>query len=397
MKSTQKLTAIATLILSLLQFSACKDRDKDPNAELKTAVVQQFSAIAFANYEDSYTSAVDLRIAIDAFVANPSAGTHQAAKDAWLDAREYYGQTEAFRFSDGPIDDADGPEGLINAWPLDENYLDYVDGQPNAGIVNDTTIALSASVLESLNESGGEANISVGFHAIEFLLWGQDDANPALLTAGQRPHTDYVTGSGGTASNQDRRGLVLKFCATQLEAHLRNLRDAWASGSTSNYRHTFESLESDEALRRIFTGIGVLSKSELAGERIFTALDNQSQEDEHSCFSDTTLNDHLHDAIGIRNIYTGRYERVDGSIVSGASLSDLVAARDDALDTRIRGEIDAAIASIEAIPGPFDQAILGADTTPGRMAIAQAREDLRTVAASLVDVADTFGILLNLE
>lgn len=394
MKSTQKLVAIAALIFSGLQFSACKDRDKDPHAELKAEVVQNFSALAFANYEDSYQSAIQLRVAIDDFVANPSSITHAAAKDAWLDAREAYGQTEAFRFSDGPIDDADGPEGLINAWPLDENYLDYVDGQPDAGIVNDTTIALSAAALESMNESGGEENISVGFHAIEFLLWGQDDVNTALLTAGQRPYTDYVTGSGGTASHQDRRGLVLRFCATQLEAHLHGLRDAWASSSSSNYRHTFESLDNDEALRRMFTGIGVLAKSELAGERIFTAFDNQSQEDEHSCFSDNTHRDIILNFTGIRNVYRGTYTRADGSVVTGASLSDLAQEYDPSLNASIESLLSSLTTQVSAIPVPFDHA-LTQEQVGGNGPIQTAVRSLQTLGDRLAEIAGKMDITIS--
>ncbi|MFN8393203.1 MAG: imelysin family protein [Bacteroidia bacterium] len=394
MKSTQKLTAIAALVLSLLHFSACKDRDKDPNAELKTAVIQQFSAIASANYEDCYTSAAALRGAIDDFVANPSSVTHQAAKDAWLEARESYGQTEAYRFGDGPIDDADGPEGLINAWPLDENYIDYMDGQPDAGIVNDTTIALSAAALEAMNETGGEENISVGFHAIEFLLWGQDDVNTALLTAGQRPYTDYVTGSGGTASHQDRRGLVLKFCATQLEAHLRDLRDAWASGSTSNYRHTFESLDNDEALRRIFTGIGVLSKSELAGERIFTALDNQSQEDEHSCFSDNTHRDIILNFLGIRNVYRGSYSRPDGSVVAGASLSELADEYDADLNASIEALLNTITTQVNSIPVPFDNA-LTQEQVGGNGPIQSTVNSLQALGDKFAEIAGKMDITIS--
>ena len=48
-----------------------------------------------------------------------------------------YSPTEVFRFYGGPIDDDNGPEGLLNAWPLDEVFIDYVLGNPDAGIIND--------------------------------------------------------------------------------------------------------------------------------------------------------------------------------------------------------------------------------------------------------------------
>jgi putative iron-regulated protein len=43
-----------------------------------------------------------------------------AAKEAWLTARQSYGPTEAYRPYGAPIDDDNGPEGQLNACPLDE-------------------------------------------------------------------------------------------------------------------------------------------------------------------------------------------------------------------------------------------------------------------------------------
>lgn len=382
------------MVLTVLAFAACKDKDKDPNAELKESVIQQYATLVAANYEDAYNHTVTLKSALDAFVASPSASTQQAAKDAWLAARETYGQTEAFRFSDGPIDDSDGPEGLINAWPLDENYIDYVVGQPTAGIINDTTIALTTAMLESLNEAGGEANVSVGYHAIEFLLWGQDDADPSLLTKGQRPHTDYITGTGGTAANQARRGTFLTLCGGLLVTHVGAMRDAWKSGSTTNYRATFESLEHDEALRRIFTGIGVLCKSELAGERMFTALDNQSQEDEHSCFSDNTHRDIITNFLGIKNIYLGSYTRSSGSVVSGASLSELAAEYDATLNSDIVARINTAWTQVNAIPVPFDHA-LAQESVGGSGPIQTAVNTLQALGDKFAEIAGKMDITIS--
>jgi putative iron-regulated protein len=390
----RKLSVLSLALFTLLAFSACKDKDKDPQAELKEAVIAQFSNVASANYEDAYTTAVSLQTALDALVATPSQTTFDAAKAAWIAAREAYGQTEAFRFSDGPIDDADGPEGLINAWPLDENYIDYVDGQPTAGIINDTTVTIDAATLTSLNEAGGERNIAIGFHAIEFLLWGQDDADASLLTKGDRPYTDYVTGGSGTAAHQDRRGLYLQVCADLLVSHLLTLRNEWKSGSTSNYRATFESLENDEALRRMFTGIGVLCKSELAGERMFTALDNQSQEDEHSCFSDNTHRDIILNFQGIRNVYEGKYTRTDGSLVSGSSLKELANEYDEILSSDITIRISNAWTYVNAISIPFDHA-LTQETVGGNGAIQTAVNALQSLGDKFAEIAGKMDITIS--
>ena len=78
-------------------------------------------------------------------------------------------------------------------------------------------------------------------------------------------------------------------------------------------------------LSSIVIGLGSLSYGELAGERMKLGLMLHDPEEEHDCFSDNTHNSHYYDALGIANVYLGRYQRVDGSTVEGASLSDLVA------------------------------------------------------------------------
>ena len=143
-------------------------------------------------YSRSLTSAEALDQAIDRFLNDPSAARFDAAKRAWLLARDDYGPTEVYRFYDGPIDnEEDGVEVLVNAWPLDEAYIDYVVGSPNAGIINNPADfpSIDADLIVSLNEEGGEENVSTGWHAIEFLLWGQDTSEDG---PGVRPLEDYT-------------------------------------------------------------------------------------------------------------------------------------------------------------------------------------------------------------
>ena len=355
---------------------------------LKAEVVDNYADMVYASYQDSYETAVALQTALQTFVANPTEDTHQAAKDAWLAAREPYGQTEVYRFYGGPIDDADGPEGLINAWPLDEAYVDYVDGAPEAGIINNAADypEINAELLESLNEAGAEENISTGYHAIEFLLWGQDLSADG---SGDRRYTDYTD-----AANADRRGQYLLTAADLLVGHLDTLVEAWAPDVSGNYRAELLAQPADDAIQKMLTGMGVLSKSELAGERMFVAYDNQDQEDEHSCFSDNTHRDVINNAQGILNVYTGSYTRVDGTVVSGASLADLVAELDTAVATEMSALAATALASTQAIHVPFDQAIVLADYRPTVLASVNALQDQ---GDKLAEVASLIGVAINTD
>jgi putative iron-regulated protein len=381
MKKIQILVALFLLMALGISASAQDDAES-----LKAEAVAHYADIVYSSYQDSYDLTVILNDALIAFVENPSEESLLAAREAWLAVREVYGQTEAYRFYGGPIDGEDGPEGLINAWPLDEAYVDYVEGDENAGIINNVEEypEINIELLSSLNEAGGESNISVGFHAIEFLLWGQDLSDDG---AGQRAYTDYTD-----APNAERRGQYLLAVGELLLENLDSLVQAWTPEVEGNYRDEFLALPVDEALRNILTGIGVLSKSELAGERIFTAYDNQDQEDEHSCFSDNTHRDIVTNFMGIQNVYTGSYTRPDGTELAGTSLADVIAALNPELNDRVLELLATADAATAAIPAPFDQAIIEAES---RELVFAAVSSLLDLGDSFVEVADTMGIVID--
>lgn len=348
------------------------------------AVIRHHAALVQASYEDTLAAALELQRALQAFAGAPSAAGLDAARKAWLAAREWYGQTEAFRFYGGPIDDDKGPEGRLNAWPLDESYVDYVKGKPNAGLINDRKVVISRATLARYNERGGEENISCGWHAVEFLLWGQDqnDSGP-----GNRSFEDFVDGQAPSA---DRRRQYLLVVSELLIDDLRYLAAAWAPNAR-NYRAAFER-GGNESLRRIIVGLGSLSRGELAGERMEVALNTQDQEDEHSCFSDNTHRDIVNNALGIRNVWTGRYQRRDGSVLEGPSPAALVSAKDAALAERTTRQIAASVAAAEAIQAPFDREILGGKDAPGRQRIQKTIDSLVQQSKDLVDAAAAIGI-----
>lgn len=383
---------VAVVAAGALLASSCGDDDSDDgpaasSGDLAAEVVTTYAEGVHAAYEASAASAASMAVAIDAFVADPTDTTLDGARSAWLEARDDYGPTEAFRFYGGPIDDEEtGTEGLINAWPLDEAYIDYVVGAPEAGIINDpdTYPTIDAELLLSLNEAGGETNISTGWHAIEFLLWGQD---LSLDGPGDRPVGDYTT-----ADNAERRAQYLQVTTDVLIGHLDALADAWADRG-DNYRAEFLTLETDAALVNIVAGVGELSRGELAGERMNVAYAERSQEDEHSCFSDNTTNDIIGNARGIEMVLTASFP----GGVSGPSVIDLVAETDSELADQLRTEVAASLAAVEAIPAPFDQHLVegASDDDPGRVAILNGIESLEDQTDTIVAAADAIGAAIN--
>jgi putative iron-regulated protein len=322
-------------------------------------VLTTYADIAHAGYEDSLITAKELQATIDELVANPSAATFDAAKSAWLASRVPYQQTEVYRFGNAIVDDW---EGKVNAWPLDEGLIDYVEtglyGEESeenpaytANVIANPTLTISGetidastidtALLESLHEIDDvEANVATGYHAIEFLLWGQD-LNGTDAGAGERKWTDYAAGDACTNGNCDRRGEYLQAAADLMVSDLEWMTAQWAEGGEA--RETVLEGDGVPGLTAIVTGMGSLSYGELGGERTKLGLLLHDPEEEHDCFSDKTHNSHFYDALGIQNVYLGRYTRVDGSVVEGPSLSDLVAANDAALDTELRAKLAASV------------------------------------------------------
>ena len=327
------------------------------------SVIDTYANIAQAGYEDSLISARGLDAAVDALIADPGDATLAAARAAWIAARAPYQQTEVYRFGNPIVDDW---EGRVNAWPLDEGLIDYVDASygtesdanalyavnvianPNLSIGGqpvDATAITPALLKETLQEAEeNEANVATGYHAIEFLLWGQD-LNGTGAGAGKRPASDFDT-ANCTGGNCDRRAAYLKAASTLLVSDLEEMVANWTDEGAAR---AALAANADAGLIAILTGMGSLSYGELAGERMKLGLLLHDPEEEHDCFSDNTYNSHYYDQIGIRNVYAGHYRRIDGSVVSGSSISDLVAAADAALDAEIQGKLDATVAAMAAM------------------------------------------------
>lgn len=392
----------------------------------KVSVLTTYADIALANYQDALSDAQALQTAIETFQSAKDQASFDAAKAAWLTARESYGTTEAFRLSNGPIDSEDAgfmqtwgaPEGQLNAWPLDENMIDYTiptsgDARttgniidtagmftPSGGSAVDVT-TITKTALANLNENGGDANVATGYHAIEFLLWGQDqdynDFEADTITtgdtvAGLRPLSDYNDSSTEAARRFDYLAAASELIVDDLQAMV----NAWTAGPGS-YREAFlgegtNAIATDVALKQLFSGMGVFVKSELANERLAVALLTPSEEDEHSCFSDNTHRDITLNYGGFVNILKGRYKGVS----KGTSFYSLLPAADKADVDALIATIDAEIAVMNNAVASlhFDRQIISTNTTEFNN-LKAIKNDLRDLGDEMVDVAAAFGISLT--
>lgn len=381
-------TLLATTSLFATNFAAAMS---DVTAE---AVIENYANIAEAKYADSLITAKALDAAIDAFLASPSDTTLAAAKGAWLASRVPYQQTEVYRFGNAIVDDW---EGKVNAWPLDEGLIDYVDASYGtesdentlytANVISSAAIKINgesvdasaitpAFLSDTLHEAGGiEANVATGYHAIEFLLWGQD-LNGNESGAGNRPATDFSLTECSNGSCERRRE-YLKAASELMISDLEEMAANWEAGGAA--RKALEEAGTSGSLSTILTGMGSLSYGELAGERMKLGLLLGDPEEEHDCFSDNTHNSHLYDAVGIQNVYLGTYKRVDGTMISGASLMDLVKSKDAGVATELEADLAATVDAMQimakrAEAGEAYDQMIGEGNTEGN-AIVQAAID----------------------
>ncbi len=392
-----------SLFLAASLLASCSSVPESPEPVDPAAIIDTYVAIARASYEDSLIAAQDLQRAVNRLLDNPSENGLQAARAAWLAARVPYQQTEAYRFGNAVVDEW---EGRVNAWPLDEGLIDYTATSYGTesdfnyfysanvianeildagGVVVDAAVITPQLLAEELHQLDGvEANVATGYHAIEFLLWGQD-LNGTSSGAGVRPWTDYSL-TACTNGHCDRRRDYLSAAVTLLVNDLEEMVQNWQAGGAA-----YEDLMSkgvEGGLATMLTGMGSLAYGELAGERIRLGLLLNDPEEEHDCFSDNTHNSHFYDARGIRNVFLGEYRRVSGEDVTGPSLEDLVRQQAPGVHAEMMARLEetefAMTAMVaEAARGNTFDVLIGRDNTQGEAIVTRIvdalMEETRTI------------------
>lgn len=442
MKKTNFLVIGLSLVTAIGMTGCIKSTKPETTNTTSNSMLTTYANIANANYSDALADAKTLQIVINQFASEPSEANLAKAKTAWLNSRESYGMTEIFRLANGPVDAEEGwvekaygaLEGQLNAWPLDENMIDYTidaKGHKTTGNIIDSTgdftpggeggsavniTSITEEALSALNENGGDANVASGYHAIEFLLWGQDQdyanflkdaVSNGAMTAGQRPLSDFVTDS-----NSERRLAYLKSASAKIVSDLTVVQSAWSKDISTNcttnakgcYRGALlgqlkgddaaKNLDSKEATKTIFAGMGVFIKSEVANERIAVAVLTPSEEDEHSCFSDNTHRDIVTNYQGFKNILTGTYKGTDFGVAPVDAMDAKAKAELMALITKIETKITS-VDTVAKTSRHFDYQIQPNDSQV--RVIVKLKNELRKLGDKMVPIASANGINLSVD
>ena len=379
-------------------------------------VMNGYFSLAHATYAEALAKAQDLDKAVDALLATPNAESLLAARAAWKASRPVYQVSEGFRFGNKIVDDW---EGKVNAWPLDEGLIDYVDkssyGESSdenplytANIIANKTLELGSekldaatidsAVLSKLNTAlDVEANVATGYHAIEFLLWGQD-LNGTGPGAGNRPATDFDL-KACTGGNCDRRRAYLKAATQLLINDLKEMTANWAEGGAA--RADLAAKSDNEQLAAILTGLGSLSYGELAGERMKLGVLLHDPEEEHDCFSDNTHNSHYFDQVGMMAIWSGDFKGAKPQ--KFAAIADLARAKAPEAAKRVDDAMAVTLSKLEAIKTKaekggmsYDQ-MLASGNAEGNKLVLDAVDALVVQTRALEAVVAALGLTIQVE
>ena len=400
-------------VIALSYGSCCNESSGhfNPFDDEKTVgagdVAASYVRIAHSRYSESLKSAQLLLKETRDFLKAPSEKSHENLKKAWLTAHLTYSRCEVFRFGNPNVD---AWESKVNAWPMDEGLIDYVsedylfhEGNPHArrNIIQKGRLPVTDELISEFQSGADpkaapvtsitdmESNVTTGFHAIEFLLWGQDTGTEQGQS-GKRSYTDFLTDERATNGFNDRRRNYLIAAVRLLCADLRRMVIEWDPQGRL-YSKVFLELPPEEQARRILLGLGSLCYAEMAIERMRVALMTSDQEEEQSCFSDTTLLAIHSNAVAIETLYLGSDGLLKGKAIQASSLSAWVKQSRPELDLELQKAFVETRRQVVALArnyehGKYFDWMIRADNQEGRKQINDLIDQLRHQATLLEKV-----------
>jgi putative iron-regulated protein len=183
----------------------------------------------------------------------------------------------------------------------------------------------------------------------------------------------------------------LQAATDLLLSDLSGVTAEWDLDQEGSYGAEMVAAPPSDSLAKIVRGLTSMAVSELFYERMTDPYLTQNRKDEESCFSESTQVDLAANMLGVQNVYLGRYGKL-----SGASVSDLVRAEAPRLDAALRKQMETTRAAIDAIPPPFDHAVIAPEGSAPRDAVKAALETFKPMVESLQQMAELLDIKVNI-
>lgn len=242
----------------------------------------------------------NFQLSVHSLIDETSNENLSSTKQAWLDAHSTYELTTLHRyFATQLLEEQYGLALLdlqyqINHWPIVPGYIDYVDGYPDSGLVYDINVGLNRTSLRAQNGSFDVSEVALGFHVIEFLLWGNSTDS---IT---RPAADYRAidklspeelerGYTLEQLSSNRRRLLLTVVADTLVEDFAALQSLWLT-QAPKIRQRIESTSGTELIVVLADSMSAMLTEELLLRSLYPMLNGDFIESSQSPFSRSTQN-----------------------------------------------------------------------------------------------------------
>jgi putative iron-regulated protein len=330
MKNYRLLTLIPALTSIAILFVSCTQTTTTSQSEENKVLTNISKNVILAIYSDVNTQAQDLLAKVQMLCSSRSQANFDAAKTSWITARKPFEMAEAFEY--GPLEFNDLQKKL-DFHPFSESEFDSLMA---------SSVPLTADYIATLPYDVR------GFHAIEYVLWGETAWNGGAVKT--------------FADITPRECEYLVAVATDFALQAKNLYEAWAPEHGNYVVHFTNPNSSDSvyknekaALQEIMDGL-VTRSQELGDELLSGPYHSHDPRQQESLYSNNSNNDFSDITKGMQSVYTGSY-----GTSSGEGLSHLVSAKDPVLDASVRQQLTDCITKINAMTPDFTTIVKNSD------------------------------------
>lgn len=249
-----------------------------------TAFIAFTPALAYAQLSDATQAAKALNDAIQTLLTTPNEKTLEAARLQWQATYSTYLKSVVFSYL--PIK---SPKEwrkqhityrdlvfLIDPWPIEGGYVDYVEQHPFSGIVNDLTLEINADTVFNQHGLSDPSSASLGFQVLAFLLWGEqgqrqasDFDNHTNTAAVVGDDTQKTQPAVVSVQNNPRRRALIKHVSDRLHHDLNHLKQRWQT--SGHYAQALVIMPPMQALSGAFIAAERLLQRELLQRRFAIA------------------------------------------------------------------------------------------------------------------------------
>jgi len=244
LKLFYRLTALCTLLL----VTACDKKEQSTQSVLENLnvtapaapkyvfatdeIMKLWNQRAESCYQSVGLAMLELRAQNNEFLEFPSQSLLLQLQGTWNSAHQLfsacliYQQPIPFSFETTFLTTLN----QIESWPIQGGYIDYLQGYEHTGLINDLTVDINLPVLKEQHKLTDSFDVSLGFHALEFILWGDTLERSSDDFEASEPDFSNI---GYETNAKNRRRAYLLAVVSQIDDQVAQLQSRWDSADNS--------------------------------------------------------------------------------------------------------------------------------------------------------------------